>query len=430
MKSRTRLLVLPFVALVLISCNLLAPGGPVRGSATPDLVQTLTAIAPTSQALVPTSTTGANPSPTTQAATQAPTQAATTSVPVVGITPVVPTAVPTRPAPTAVTRCNWAQFLNDVSVPDGSQFVPGATFVKSWRLKNIGTCTWTPDYQLVFSGGSPMNGPASISINENVPPGDTINVEVNLKAPATAGNYTGYWKLATASGALFGIGGDAQSSFYVNIKVVQTPTEQPPSATRINFRSYATSATVTGNVDSSHIKPYILRAGGGQIMMVNLDSPNQDAFLRIYGVTSGDILVDSGSKQTSWQGRLPSNQDYIIQVISSNTTSFTLTVTIPERISFAPGAISASLSGPLRANEVHTFILRAAAGQTMTLTLTPDDQSVLLAFYGYQNGEPYLRTAAGQTSWTGEVPVTQDYVIQVVSVVGSDKTFTLDVKIQ
>ncbi|PIU90073.1 MAG: hypothetical protein COS63_04110, partial [Anaerolineae bacterium CG06_land_8_20_14_3_00_57_67] len=58
-----------------------------------------------------------------------------------------------RPA-AAVTRCDWAQFVADITVPDGASFAPGAAFTKTWRLKNIGTCTWTTSYALVFVSGS------------------------------------------------------------------------------------------------------------------------------------------------------------------------------------------------------------------------------------------------------------------------------------
>jgi len=46
----------------------------------------------------------------------------------------------TQPPPAG---CDRAQFISDVTVPDGTTFAPGATFTKTWRLKNSGTCTWT-----------------------------------------------------------------------------------------------------------------------------------------------------------------------------------------------------------------------------------------------------------------------------------------------
>ena len=58
--------------------------------------------------------------------------------------------------------CNWAQFIADVTVPDGTNYAPGTTFKKTWRLKNIGTCAWgSTDVSLIFDSGERMGAPAS-----------------------------------------------------------------------------------------------------------------------------------------------------------------------------------------------------------------------------------------------------------------------------
>ncbi len=119
----------------------------------------------------------------------------------------------------AATRCNAAQFIADVTVPDGAIFAPGATFKKTWRLKNVGTCTWTTDYSLVFVGGEQMGGPASVKLPARVAPGQTIDLSVDLTAPAAAGRYRGNWQLADASGVRFGLGAAAQGVFWVEIVV-------------------------------------------------------------------------------------------------------------------------------------------------------------------------------------------------------------------
>ena len=134
---------------------------------------------------------------------------------------VPPTAVP--PSPTLVAsstpNCDFAQFVKDVSIPDGTNFNPGDTFTKTWQLKNIGTCTWS-GYALVFDSGDAMNGASPIAIG-TVGPGQDVNVSVNLTAPATNGTYRGYWRIRNASGVLIPIQGGSQGgkSFYVEIKV-------------------------------------------------------------------------------------------------------------------------------------------------------------------------------------------------------------------
>src|SRR5258708_5918607 len=115
--------------------------------------------------------------------------------------------------------CDQAQFVADVTVPDNTVFNPGATFTKTWRLKNIGTCTWTTSYSLVFDSGTQMNGASSVSFPNSVAPGNTIDVSVNLTAPNAVGNYIGFWKFKNASGVLFGIGLAANSSWWVKINV-------------------------------------------------------------------------------------------------------------------------------------------------------------------------------------------------------------------
>lgn len=167
----------------------------------------------TSEPVVPTET----QVPPTETATLAPPTATATQLPPTAtVTPLIPTA--TRIPPTATPLpCNAAQFIADVSVPDGSTFSPGSTFTKTWRLKNVGTCTWTTAYDLTFYNGDQMNGPSAVDFPGSVAPGQVIDLSVNLTAPTSTGNYKGNWKLRDGSGVLFGVGRDAP--FYVDIKV-------------------------------------------------------------------------------------------------------------------------------------------------------------------------------------------------------------------
>ncbi len=140
-----------------------------------------------------------------------------------GITPPPTTETPT-PTPIPAPTCDRALFLADVTVPDGTLFAPGTAFTKTWRLKNVGTCTWTTSYALVFDTGEQMSGPSSVAMPKTVAPGGTVDVTVNLTAPNAAGTYRGYWKFQNANGARFGIGSDGTKSWWVEIKVSGTAT--------------------------------------------------------------------------------------------------------------------------------------------------------------------------------------------------------------
>jgi hypothetical protein len=135
--------------------------------------------------------------------------------------PPSPTPVPPTPTPTPV-PCNWAQFVADVTVKDGTVFPPNAMFTKTWRLKNIGTCSWTRDYMLSFDSGAQMDGPNSVQIGEVVDPGESVDLSVELVAPVDAGKYRGYWNLRTPRGQEFGIGEDADNAFWVEISVIES----------------------------------------------------------------------------------------------------------------------------------------------------------------------------------------------------------------
>jgi len=130
----------------------------------------------------------------------------------------VPAAASTSPV-SAATSCDWAQFVADVTVPDGTTFAPNAAFTKTWRLKNIGTCTWTTSYSLVFDSGNKMGGPTSVNLPKSVAPGQTVDITLNLTAPASGGHYIGYWKFKNASGVLFGIGATYNKPWWVEINV-------------------------------------------------------------------------------------------------------------------------------------------------------------------------------------------------------------------
>lgn len=144
------------------------------------------------------------------------------------------------PSGVSAATCDWAQFVSDVTVPDGAKYEPGATFKKTWRLKNIGTCTWTTSYTLVFDSGAQMGAPASVKFPSEVKPGQTIDISVDMTAPTSAGHYRGYWKFKNASGVLFGIGYTANRPWWVDINVTSTA---PSGSVVFDFTASAKDAT-------------------------------------------------------------------------------------------------------------------------------------------------------------------------------------------
>jgi hypothetical protein len=160
----------------------------------------------------------------------------------VTFTPTPITFTPTVPA----SGCDKAQFIADVTVPDGTVMAPGATFKKVWRLKNIGTCTWTTGYSLVFFNGEKMGGPTTAPFPTAIIPGQSIDLTINLTAPTASGTFRGNWKLANASNQQFGIGASANNPFWVEIKVTGGPTVTPGTPTPTPTGPTSTPSSDTG----------------------------------------------------------------------------------------------------------------------------------------------------------------------------------------
>jgi hypothetical protein len=97
-----------------------------------------------------------------------------------------------------------AQFVSDVTVPDGTQLAANSLFQKTWRIRNTGDCTWDVSYRLTFLAGNRMFGPRSAPLGGPVQPGEDVEVSVMLVAPSEAGSHQGLWQIFGPDGKPFG----------------------------------------------------------------------------------------------------------------------------------------------------------------------------------------------------------------------------------
>lgn len=141
-----------------------------------------------------------------------------------------PTATPAQAGQAGVYCLNKAAFYDDVTIPDGTVFRQGDAFVKTWRLKNEGTCTWGPAYKLAFAGGDSMNGPQTMPLPE-VKAGDIFDLSVNLTAPANGGTYVGHYVFMDPQGGPFGVNAGGIDDIWVKIVVSYIVPGQDPKPT-------------------------------------------------------------------------------------------------------------------------------------------------------------------------------------------------------
>ena len=116
------------------------------------------------------------------------------------------------------------------------------------------------------------------------------------------------------------------------------------------------------------------------------------------------------------------------------TASMAQPKTEPVRIQFAAGSITGRVTGSLFPKQVVSYALRAGSGQNMIVNLSVTvggkafPGGAALSIRG-QDGKELLLARNTATTWQGPLPQTQDYLIDVVSLVPSAVDYVLEVTI-
>ena len=215
----------------------------------------------------------------------------------------LPTPQPAEAArsPLPVTGCLDAMTLvahlnlDDADMTAPPPISPGAAFQKSWRVQNIGTCTWDSSYQLTPVGGNTpaaRMGGRAVALPSAVAPGQTIDLTVDLVAPLAPGVYQGFWSMRAPTGLLFG------ERVWVGIDVAELPTPTPPS-TGIPLPG----VTFTVDRDSIRAGECVTFAwdvsGGGQVYFYAEGQPWQ-----LNGVAANGARVECPNASTTYTLRI------------------------------------------------------------------------------------------------------------------------------
>src|SRR5690606_22868945 len=136
--------------------------------------------------------------------TPTPAQPTETPAPEVTETPTTPPlAQVTNAEGTTIALCDSLEFVADVTIPDDTSMAPGQDFLKTWRVRNAGSCPWGAGYELVYANyANEMSGQPQ-PLTEVVQPGQEVEVSVQFTAPNEAGNYLSAWQMANPAGVTF-----------------------------------------------------------------------------------------------------------------------------------------------------------------------------------------------------------------------------------
>ncbi len=123
------------------------------------------------------------------------------------VTPVSP-STSTAPSTTTTTACYDAEFVQDMTLPDGSEVVVGTSYVKTWQLRNTGTCAWDniAFTQITHDGDYVQAEPHMIPV-PHTEPGATVDISMNVIVPAqaTIGEpQSAHFQLMQSDGTAFG----------------------------------------------------------------------------------------------------------------------------------------------------------------------------------------------------------------------------------
>jgi hypothetical protein len=219
-----------------------------------------------------------------------------------------------------------------------------------------------------------------------------------------------------------------------------TPTGAPGGISapkRIQFQPGSASTTLQGSLGPNVMDSYILHAPAGQTVTVNVSGASH-LLLQISGA-DGNPLKTFGAGSSNWRGTMPTTQDYVIGITTDDGSpaAYTLVVDMallgtsvspqPKRLQFATGSVSTTVQGTLAANGIDVYVLRALAGQTMIVNVTPS-REVLLAVSG-ADGNVLKSSGAGTSNWSGQLPTTQDYILTLSTPSGAPTSYTLQITV-
>ena len=189
------LVVMIFIAMLMAACGASSTPG---AEPTPDVAAVRTSAASTVVSQFTLTAAAFTPTPSLPTETSGPEATATVTLP--------PLAQVTNAEGTTVALCDSLSIdpvTVDVNIPDGTTMTPGQDFVKTWKVKNNGSCPWGAGYKLVYAGyADDMSGQFQ-PLTGVIQPGQEVEVSVQFQAPDAAGEYLSAWQMENPSGVTF-----------------------------------------------------------------------------------------------------------------------------------------------------------------------------------------------------------------------------------
>ena len=110
----------------------------------------------------------------------------------------------TLETPATANPCYNLLYIEDVTIPDGTQMKAGEAFTKTWLVQNVGGCAWRAGFTFNHYGGDGMRG-GTVTLTDAIPTGAKREISVQLVVPSgQTGIIESAWRMADENGIFFG----------------------------------------------------------------------------------------------------------------------------------------------------------------------------------------------------------------------------------
>ncbi len=211
--------------------------------------------------------------------------------------------------------------------------------------------------------------------------------------------------------------------------VSPTSTTAAGQSVRLSFAAGTTNSTAEGQLSANTTRRFVFTADKGQLMDISLSS-GSTAYIAVT-TPSGKKLVDFNQGWTWYRDYLSEKGDWYIDVrAGSYDTTYSLYLSIPQRLSFAPNTSSLTTTATIPAGrlQVHNFVAWGNKGQTLKVSVSPSLNFALSIWH--VDGTVLLSSMEGLSSFEGELPEAGDYIINVISGPAAPTEITLTLSIE
>jgi hypothetical protein len=314
-------------------------------------------------------------------------------------------------------------------IPTRITFAPGATSAQLDDALAAGGDLNT--YVLTVGAGQGI----SVAVFGSVPAVTNINIRNSAGQQVAAGtDMSGVSATATTAGDYFidvSSGSGAPALTYrltVTVPPISQPPPPPQQPVRITFGPGQTSAFVEGQITPGvGGVQYVIHVLAGQTIIANVND-NPTGNVEIAVLDTAATLLNLGQSPTSLATFAPANGDYVISLNTPGVAPvyYALEVVVPplpqseaSRITFAPGATSATVAGDLGfAGDVDNWVIHALAGQTMHLFFGTS-QTGWISAYVYNAAGDIIALGGDLGAISAPLAANGDYRIVVNSLPGA-----------